>query len=84
MGWWWEELGPVPALSLLHSVALGEARLLFWDSVSLCVKWGIKEVEHSQKVLLHVSILITGREWLRCYDGKDFKTIFGLSRKNAS
>lgn len=58
---WWEELVPVPALSLLiRSVALGKACLLFWASVFPSVKWGIKEVRHSKKALAHVSILITG------------------------
>lgn len=33
---------------------------LFWGSVSLFVKWGIKEVKHSKRVLSHISILITG------------------------
>lgn len=35
----------------------GKTRLLFWDSVSPSVKWGMKEVKRS-------SILITGSKWL--------------------
>lgn len=42
----------------------GKTRLLFQDSVSPSVKWGIKEVKHSKKVLSNVSVLITGSKWL--------------------
>lgn len=52
--------GTSPRSALIHSVALGKAYLLFWVSVFPSVRWGIKEVGHSQKILSCASILITG------------------------